>query len=1259
MKRGFRVCAVLMALLVSLPAASHALKGDLNDDTAVTIADAILALKIVAGQTDLDLSEDDDVDLDGRGTLGLEEAIFALRKAALGSEGGQARAVLGPLSGATVRVLSLNDLDTALYTTTTDSQGFFDTVSPDGVNPAEYVLVAVSGGMDTDADDDGVPDATQTANNGTIHALMTGYQFALGGFQVTALSDIVWRYTENLVGDVDASGLAIRLNDLAKTFFISDLNGDGSIDGEDILAFLPTEAAHRNALNFDYQTLFEENADGHSIIGAYHDNLTDILPALLEDKFWSRLTLFPSKDVRYDKVRIQVAPFGRGRVTSDVGGIDIDSERSDASQDVSQTILDRDGDGKMVLTATPTSETEILSWRGCDEVSPDLTRCEVGLREDHLVTVAFGYKETILHENVTLVDLSDAVVSVGTDPAALDVSAGTGDADMAAKLRAIQAGDIVVGKAFLRRVTSVQQISDSNVILATEDASLDEVIAQGTGYFSKQMTYGDLAGRATTRRRSVRSATAFNGPEGVRLLPSDDRDTVFKIEIGNPRRRESLDKEGTVSWTDPVTGITAEATGRVEVGVQLDTGVSFGLFPLGLEQFKFIPEISAAESLAISISGEIETPEDFQKEIGKLNFSPLTFSIGPVPIWVEPEVTLVLGFTAKAGGEVSARLELKQTFRSGLIYNRDKGLEEVYEFTPSYELSPPMAQFQAEARPFLVTTPVLYIYSITGPSVSIDTYLKFIGDGEARTFSNEPCAAGLNFSAYGGMTADFVWDLGRAEILGDWTEGIEFTKNLYGGEVLLKEWNVEGFCETRPPFMEVSGLDLSETVSENSGELVSKTFVVKNGGDETMDWHVVFIEDPAISVTPTAGSLAAGQTRVVTVSVDTSQLKRGEYFNRLSFINEYDEGISGMPDGSTSRTVRVRVVRQLASPVLAQPQMARDGSGEVIPSRVKLSWSYPDADSLADVDGFSVWQTSNPDVADAWRKVATNIQEYEYEVANLLPNTMYYFGVNAYGADLEPGLSNQAPITTPAHSGPVILPRFTNSLGMTFVRIPAGTFMMGSPEDEPGRNSGEVQHQVVLTQDFFIMTTEVTQSQWETVMGSNPSYFTSCGGNCPVERVTWYDVQDFISALNAIDSKTYRLPTESEWEYAARAGTTKAFPNGDISETACGYDPNLDAIGWYCGNADNRTRRVAQKQLNAWKLYDTAGNVWEWCQDWYGSYPDTIAVNPAGPETGEYRICRGGAGYADAKQSRSAARCIAEPDGMSNGGGFRLAITVD
>ncbi len=251
---------------------------------------------------------------------------------------------------------------------------------------------------------------------------------------------------------------------------------------------------------------------------------------------------------------------------------------------------------------------------------------------------------------------------------------------------------------------------------------------------------------------------------------------------------------------------------------------------------------------------------------------------------------------------------------------------------------------------------------------------------------------------------------------------------------------------------------------------------------------------------------------------------------------------------------------------------------------------------------------------------------------------------------------------------------FANGLGMTFRLIPAGSFTMGSPTDEPGREDDETEHQVTLTQAFYMQTTEVTQGQWKAVMKSNPSTYSECGENCPVETVSWNDVREFISKMNERGEGTYRLPTEAEWEYAARAGSTAAFANGGIAEIGCEHDPNLYAMGWYCGNSGVTysgchdaswyggpscagTHPVAQKQANLWGLYDTHGSVYEWCQDWHGDYPTGPLTDPTGPGTGSSRVARGGCWGSSAKDCRSACRFMLMPEERGGGTGFRLAFS--
>jgi formylglycine-generating enzyme required for sulfatase activity len=236
--------------------------------------------------------------------------------------------------------------------------------------------------------------------------------------------------------------------------------------------------------------------------------------------------------------------------------------------------------------------------------------------------------------------------------------------------------------------------------------------------------------------------------------------------------------------------------------------------------------------------------------------------------------------------------------------------------------------------------------------------------------------------------------------------------------------------------------------------------------------------------------------------------------------------------------------------------------------------------------------------------------------------------------------------------------RIKNSLGMEFVRIQPGKFLMGSPEDEPGRYTGEKPHRVNLTKPFYLQTTEVTQGQWRAVMGKNPSVHKRCGERCPVEQVSWEDVQQFIRKLNRKEgTDKYRLPTEAEWEYACRAGSTTAFPNGPIATLQCGVDANLETIGWYCGNSQNRIRPVAGKRPNAWGLYDMPGNAQEWCQDWFGPYPDDEVVDPKGPKKGAYRVMRGGAWYSPARDARCASRFGSPPRYRFQHIGFRLSRT--
>ncbi|HIG31358.1 MAG TPA: formylglycine-generating enzyme family protein, partial [Verrucomicrobiales bacterium] len=230
------------------------------------------------------------------------------------------------------------------------------------------------------------------------------------------------------------------------------------------------------------------------------------------------------------------------------------------------------------------------------------------------------------------------------------------------------------------------------------------------------------------------------------------------------------------------------------------------------------------------------------------------------------------------------------------------------------------------------------------------------------------------------------------------------------------------------------------------------------------------------------------------------------------------------------------------------------------------------------------------------------------------------------------------------------------------VSIPAGTFVMGSPDDELDRRDKEgPQTTVTISIPFWMSKYEVTQGQYEEVMGNNPSHFKNAGLNAPVEQVSWNSAVEFCRKLTEReqtagrlpDGYEYGLPTEAQWEYACRAGTTTRFSFGD--------DPGYNEVGkyaWYSSNSGSTTHPVGEKLENPWGLHDMHGNVWEWCLDWKGDYPGGNQIDPVGSTTGTDRVFRGGSWLFIARLSRSANRSGSLPSNSYYLLGFRPALVL-
>lgn len=256
-----------------------------------------------------------------------------------------------------------------------------------------------------------------------------------------------------------------------------------------------------------------------------------------------------------------------------------------------------------------------------------------------------------------------------------------------------------------------------------------------------------------------------------------------------------------------------------------------------------------------------------------------------------------------------------------------------------------------------------------------------------------------------------------------------------------------------------------------------------------------------------------------------------------------------------------------------------------------------------------------------------------------------YCGIGLEDGDSFCGVCGKRPALVVGSNGRLLLPK---GMELEMIWCPPGTFLMGSPLGELGRFEREEQHKVNLTQGFWMAKYELTQEQYEALMGSNPANFK--GPKRPMEQVSWDGAMAYCAKLSSHCSSSlpsgYKiaLPTEAQWEYACRAGTTSALNSGSALTSKDGFCGNLDQVAWYGENSGSQTHEVGQKQANAWGLLDMHGNVWEWCLDWWDERCSGEATDPVGPSAGVGRSVRGGSWINYPGNCRSAVRFFFMPD---------------
>jgi len=694
---------------------------------------------------------------------------------------------LGHLSNSSIDIFTLASLDTPVYSTKTDSDGYFDVTLSKSIADERLLLVKVTGGTNADIDNDGVTDANTTVNKGTLHALATATQLKQGMVIVSPISDIAWLYTQSLIGNVPEETLRLRLSDVASVIFSEDVNGDNKLDMADLVAFIPNRTLHHQALILNYQGLLTTKLNGIDLIHAYHTNDTEAISKFYNELLSGLLSQHPLPTISRDKKwQFTLGVFGMGKVHNQAGDIVLDTSTIDDK--VLKLWLDKNR--VIQLEATPAKDYELGYWSGCDVVSKDKRYCLLKLTTDHIVNITFVQKTIELADNIT--DLSRATVTINGDTFTVTVK---GNNDLLKQVAEIQPDDYIVSSfqdGFLRKVTSIQQGSNTQTyILKTTQAALNEVIKQGTITFNQPLNTNDLESftilpdQKNTRSRQAAWAKNRGLYQKLNRLPDNGQPAMletatpgvyikrtndpheFRLLFGKPEQSEQKNTRISTSWDIPWVYIHKSSNNansnpndahpdnyfRIKGELGLKITPDFNYESGGLFEKPKIKLIIVAEPEA-GLFFEVKADRGHQKSIrlvtGKTK--PFIAWLGFIPVVIELKFNIYAGLDMNIGlGNATTVSSSAAGFKFGLHYKpkvmagfyydeRLGGLKPVGNFKNNFNFDTALSEstklnitLQALFKPYLRIEPSIGVYKTLSLGTGINGYALYQANMRAKT----------------------------------------------------------------------------------------------------------------------------------------------------------------------------------------------------------------------------------------------------------------------------------------------------------------------------------------------------------------------------------------------------------------------------------------------------------------------------------------------------------------------------------------------
>ena len=794
-------------------------------------------------------------------------------------------ALMGPLKEAKVSIYRLVDMNQSIEQTTTDSMGTFS-VELNGIDDDEIVLVQVNGGIDIDADDDGVINAILTSNKGNIHALVSAKLLREGQANVTLVSEIVYQFSKHLLGKISNDDLFSIMNVIGAKLLKNGVSEDGSVYKKLISGFTPIQTEFTEALSFDYFKLISGEDSLASVIYAGDKDVE----AKVAELFQSVLSIGDSSLLALkNQVKLSLMPPIEADVTSSNTPLFMKQENNtsklsayiEKGKDATFSIIVNDG-------------YKVLRWHGCDTVSSDLKTCFLSnVQEDSVITPVVVSDEIIVNPDIVIKDLTGAAININNNTYNCEVDSA--NVNLQTVLENVEVGDVIVNKVepvFFKKVTAVTKIDTLHYTYETEFIALEEVITQG------HLSSSSSTSVSTQNAKLISSNVVYIAPDGKQVALHSDDSNIYDLDFSR-LTKVVAEKDFPIKEYELEEGVKVKGGIKVGLGFEIDMDWKFigGLRYLHVE-----PDITLTPNISLSIEGEKKFGgADSEYNMGLIRRSQV-FLIGVVPIVVSEDIRVSLG----AEGSVKASYSIGADASFGIgfpfTWNEKSGLYfETVDKKLTFNVDVAKYTLEAEAGGYLNVMPTVNVYGFgIGLANKVGIYGKVAGTtGLTLSYGTEGAKAEAA-KAYAEIFLQYQPEFRL--ITPEITSGNTFFKDLkekFSAKFppLLKVtktlWKNEVVLDTTiviPGKLEVVGYNYIDEIVQGDSLKKSLVYILKNTGGEDLYWEASMLTKKMLftdeMIYPSSGKLSPDDSIEIHVEIDQSEvIQVGEQKELLNFFS--------------------------------------------------------------------------------------------------------------------------------------------------------------------------------------------------------------------------------------------------------------------------------------------------------------------------------------------------------------------------------------